>query len=103
MPTKKQLHQLWESEFEFPETRREDDPMYVSPHCTKLPVMRSLPIAEILGEDQPWPLTDVLKKLIEASEILLHKKNYDGHGWEEIRHAVEVAKQKVRLLSGNDA
>ena len=41
MPTKKQLHQLWESEFEFPETRREDDPMYVSPNDAKLNVSRS--------------------------------------------------------------
>lgn len=31
MPTKKQLFQSMESQFEFPETRRTDDPMYRHP------------------------------------------------------------------------
>lgn len=64
-------------------------------------VMSSLPIAEIIGADQPWPLRDVLNKLIEASDILLHNKSYDGHGWEEISHAVERGRYIAGLLSGN--
>ncbi len=28
MPTKNQLFRIWETEFEFPQTRREDDPMH---------------------------------------------------------------------------
>ena len=39
---------------------------------------------KLLSHDNPWPLNDVLKKLIEASEILLHDLNYDGDGWEKI-------------------
>lgn len=39
-----------------------------------------------------WSLPEVLNKLIEASDILLDKKNYDGHGWEEISHARSKAK-----------
>lgn len=31
MPTKKQMHLIWESELEYPETRRTDDPMYRQP------------------------------------------------------------------------
>lgn len=31
MPTRKQLSQIWESQMEFPATRRTDDPMYVPP------------------------------------------------------------------------
>jgi hypothetical protein len=31
MPTKEQLGQIWESQFEFPETRATDDPMYKAP------------------------------------------------------------------------
>jgi hypothetical protein len=31
MPTKKQLSESMESQFEFPQTRREDDPAYVNP------------------------------------------------------------------------
>jgi hypothetical protein len=41
--------------------------------------------------DQPWPLRDVVQKLCEATEILLNEKNYDGHGHEEISHALKVA------------
>jgi hypothetical protein len=58
---------------------------------------------EVIGADQPWPLYDVLKKLIEASEILLHTKNFDGHGWEEIHHAAERAKQIIINIEGNVA
>lgn len=53
--------------------------------------------AKALMEDQSWPLRDVLAKLIEASEILMHQKNYDGHGWEQISHAIE--RGKVALLA----
>jgi transcriptional regulator with XRE-family HTH domain len=59
--------------------------------------------SDILGLDSSWSLKDVLKKLIEASEILLHQKNYDGHGWEEINHCVERGKEIVSTLSGNEA
>ena len=68
---------------------------------TKPLVMSSLPIAEIIGADQPWSLYDVLNKLIEASDILLHKKNYDGHGWEEIYHAAKRARYIAGLFEGN--
>lgn len=57
-----------------------------------------LPIDEILRLDQPWPLKDILAKLIEASDILLHEKNYDQHGWEIISHATEEAKKIKALL-----
>lgn len=46
----------------------------------------------VLMEDQAWPLRDVLAKLVEAGEILMHQKNYDGHGWEEISTAIERGK-----------
>jgi len=31
MPTTEQLQRIWETEMEFPSTRREEDPAYVSP------------------------------------------------------------------------
>ena len=64
-------------------------------------VMPSL--QSVLALDNAWCLKDVMKKLIEASEILLHQKNYDGHGWEEINHCVERGKEIVSILSGNEA
>jgi hypothetical protein len=47
----------------------------------------------VFGLNTAWPITEVLKKLIEAAEILLNNKNYDGHGWEEIYHATIKAKE----------
>lgn len=64
-------------------------------------VMPSL--QSVLALDNAWCLKDVIKKLIEASEILLHQKNYDGHGWEEISHCVDRGKEIVSILSGNEA
>lgn len=53
---------------------------------------------KLLDLDKPWPLKDVLAKLIEATEILLHQKNYDGHGWEEISHCVQRGKEIINNL-----
>jgi hypothetical protein len=43
----------------------------------------------------PWDTKSVLKKLIEAADILLDDKNYDGHGYEQIQIARERAKTIV--------
>jgi hypothetical protein len=58
-------------------------------------------VIEILGLANPWPLIDVLGKLIEATEILLHDKNYDRHGWEEMNHCVIRGKEIVSILQTN--
>jgi hypothetical protein len=50
-------------------------------------------VREVLPEDSAWPVKDVLTKLVEAAEILLHRYDYDGHGYEEILAAVNAAKQ----------
>jgi len=46
-------------------------------------------IAELLAS--PWPIQDIIKKLVEAADILLICKNYDGHGYEEINAARDAA------------
>ncbi len=43
--------------------------------------------------DTPWPARDVVAKLVEAADILLDDKNYDGHGWETIHQARQVARE----------
>lgn len=53
---------------------------------------------DILGMYEPWSLKDVLAKLAGASNILLLDKNYDGHGWEEISHCVDVANQIINKI-----
>jgi hypothetical protein len=65
----------------------------------KVQAVEAMPIStQALGIDTAWPLVDVLDKLIEGTEILLNKKNYDGHGWEEISLAVKKGKEVVSLL-----
>lgn len=50
---------------------------------------------EGMMNDQPWPLRDIVSKLCEATEILLHEKNYDGHGHEQISCALRLAKSWI--------
>lgn len=54
---------------------------------------------EILGHDNPFPLHDVLKRLVDAAEYLLHKQDYDGPDYEEIGTCVKRAKDIMKLLN----
>ncbi len=42
---------------------------------------------------EAWPPIDVIKKLVEAVDILLYQKDYDAHGWELIATANDKAKE----------
>lgn len=55
-------------------------------------------LEEIVGAGKPWPLNDVLKRLIDAGEILLHKKGYDGTDHEEIFGCVQRAKEIINTF-----
>lgn len=44
------------------------------------------------GLDTAYPLTEVLRLLISATEILLYRKDYDGPEYEEMMQAVKSAK-----------
>jgi hypothetical protein len=55
-------------------------------------------MSNILGLDHPYSLIHILNKLVEASDILMHEKNYDGHGWEIISETTKLAKEKIELL-----
>jgi hypothetical protein len=54
---------------------------------------------DVLGLSNPWPLLDVLKQLVEATEILLQKHSYDGHGHEELQICVKRGKEIIFALS----
>jgi hypothetical protein len=43
--------------------------------------------------DSAWPARDVVQKLVDAADVLLNDKSYDGHGYEEIFAARAVAKE----------
>lgn len=59
---------------------------------------RRVEAENIVGLLNAWPLNDVLKKLVEAAEILLHKNSYDGHSYEEINHCVERGKEILAAM-----
>ena len=82
---------------------KKDDKHSKSGNDAKPIVMRSLPIEKVLRLDQPFNLEEILKGLVEASDILLHKKDYDGHGWEHLEYCYRHAKDVIRVLQGNDA
>ena len=48
--------------------------------------------------DASWNLVDVVSKLCEATDILLHKKDYDGHGWEEMQLCLELGQKYITEL-----
>ena len=56
-------------------------------------------LKEVLRMDEAFSLYHVLDKLTEASNILLHEKNYDGHGWEIIEKCVTEAEAIKNLIS----
>lgn len=65
-------------------------------------ILSRLPQREVsmpLGLDNPYPLKSVLEKLIEATEILLHQKSYDGPNYEELEMCVRRAKEIIRQIS----
>jgi hypothetical protein len=44
----------------------------------------------LLGEEEPWPLRDVLRRLSEFADRKL-RNGYDGHGHEELSMCVQRA------------
>jgi hypothetical protein len=67
-------------------------------HRTTKPERVNVPPSE--GLDTPWPLRDVLTKLIDATEHLLDDHDCDAHGHEEYRAAAKAGKG---LLARRDA
>jgi hypothetical protein len=65
-----------------------------SPQAALVPeVGREEPVTlpEWYGMNTPWPLHDVLTILVSAGNVLLNDKDYDAHGHENIRAAVNRA------------
>ena len=55
-------------------------------------------IMKIVGQGDPYPLEDVLKGLMWATDYLLVKKSYDGYNYEELEQAVRRAKEIIAIL-----
>ena len=69
-------------------------------HCTPPDAKHLLADSLPLDGDKAWDTLSVIAKLVEAADILLHKKDYDGHGWEEIeicyKRGLEILQQYKR-------
>lgn len=62
-------------------------------------------LATLLREDQPWPLVDIVAKLVEAAEHLLRAPHdCDCLGWESFAHAQQAAREWLSVAtSAEDA
>jgi len=79
-----------------------------NPDCTnhkiKLPLPNTIPslvLDKILRLNQPYNLAEVLKGLIDATDILLHKRDYDGAGWERLEYCYRFGKEIVEEFENN--
>jgi hypothetical protein len=45
------------------------------------------------GMDTPWPINEILQKLIEATDHLLNDHNCDHHGYEQYQQAANAGRQ----------
>lgn len=48
-----------------------------------------------LRDDKNGSTLDILEKLVESANILLHEKNYDGTGWESISISANEAQELI--------
>lgn len=61
--------------------------------------LRPVSLSDLLGTNSAYPLPDALKYLIRATEILLHKKDYDGPDYEEMEHSIKSATAFINSLT----
>lgn len=57
---------------------------------------------EALRLDQPWPMVDILSKLVAAVHHLLSVHHCDHHGWEQDKAAVDAAFDAIAALKEPD-
>ncbi len=69
---------------------------------TVLAVSLPIDLDKVIRPDQPYSLPEVLKALVECADILLHKKSYDGDGWERLEYCYRHGKDIIELFEGND-
>ena len=57
------------------------------------------PEKEEIGEQTAWSLKQIVSKLCDATDILLHEKDYDGHGHEELQVCLTLGKRYIEEQS----
>lgn len=58
-------------------------------------------LPDVLRQTDPYPLVDVLERLVWATKYLLHEKSYDGGNYEELEQCVRRADETILMLKGN--
>jgi hypothetical protein len=106
MPTKEQLHQIWATEFEFPWTRREDDPAYVSPEKAKRLMYEHKPPTMLPQEIQKQIESEAQQFVLKLKEDNDYQAGYssgcvDGYEkgatvWAEKAHALQKELDEIR-------
>ena len=61
-----------------------------------IPLLSQQGEGEKKGDNNAWPVNDVLKNLANAASILLRKHDYDGHNHEEIQHCIKRANELIK-------
>lgn len=55
-------------------------------------------LEDLLGCDTAFPTIDILTRLIDATDKLLHHCSYDGTGWEVLQESMEFAKKRIEAF-----
>lgn len=58
-------------------------------------VKKDSEIMKITGDENPFPLENVLEKFVDATKMLLDKYNYDGSKHEEFLHCVKRGEEII--------
>ena len=60
-------------------------------------------LLKITGWNQPYNLTEILSRLVFATDYLLRVKDYDGHNHEELNQSIDKAKEIIQFLETREA
>jgi len=55
-------------------------------------------LERLLGMDTAFPTIDILTRLVDATDKLLHHCSYDGTGWEVLQESMEFAKKRIEAF-----
>lgn len=55
-------------------------------------------VHQLTGNYSPFPTIDVLQRLSDAIDTLLHVYGYDGHGYEVLQACAEHAKERIEIF-----
>lgn len=64
-----------------------------------LNIIRAVDQSNIILQEEPFNIYDILKHLARATRILLYEKDYDGEGYEIMETCVKRAEQLIKEVA----